>query len=639
MKKRTVIAALLVVPVLLFAIKSARTNMPALISRKTFFGNPEKVNAVLSPNGQSIAYLAPLVKNDEKQVLNIWIRSIDKKDDLPLTNDTDRSIADFFFAHDGSQILYIKDTKGDENWRLYGIDLVTKTVTCYTPFEKVQARVLAHNKQNPTTILLGLNKDDPKLHDVYSLDLKTGKLTFVLKNPGNVAQYAIDSQLKVQGMLQELPTGGKQFLARKNDGWEPIRVYECEDSQNTCFILGFCDKDNSAYILEAKESNTSRIVALNCTTGKITVIAHDDDYDMSSASINPDTHEVEAVCCQKEKEEWRILKQGNFAKVLKAFEGMGNIHVESEDDSSNLWTVMTEKDTDCAVYYLYDAQKNTKKELFKARPDLPVKALSPMESIKFTSRDGLTIHGYITYPRGIPRTNLPMVLFVHGGPWSRDKWHYNSQVQWLANRGYAVMQINYRGSTGYGKKFVSAANKEWGGKMHDDLIDGIDWAVKSGTIDPKKIAIMGGSYGGYAALVGATFTPDVFCCAVDYVGPSNLITFLKSTPAYWELWRAKNNKAIGNPETEQEFLRSRSPLFKADTIKIPLLIAQGAHDPRVNAAESEQIVAALKKHGIPHEYLLFPDEGHGFIKAENRLKVFAATETFLARYLGGRCEA
>ena len=640
MKKRFIIAALLIAPLLMYAVSRTLNSTPTLIPRKVFFGNPEKVDAKVSPDGRHIAYLAPLDKNDEKQVQNLWIKSIDKQDDRPLTRATDRALSEYFFSEDSSQILYTKDTNGDENWKLYGVDIVTEAVTCYTPFDKVQVRVYQYTKHKPNSILIGLNKDNPKLHDIYELDIKTGAITFVLKNPGNVADYAIDSMLNVRGVLQETSTGGKQFLARNNNEWKVIRSYDCEDSQNNCFVIGFWDAQNSVYLLEAKDSATAEVVALNCQTGKTTVIAHDDVFDISNASINPDTHEVEAVSSKKEKPEWRILKEeSGTAKVLRAFAGMGNIHIESQDNAGKLWTVMTEKDTSGAVYYLYDAEKDIKTELFKTRPKLVGAQLASMEPIKYTSRDGLTIYGYITYPYGTARTNLPTVLFVHGGPWMRDTWGYNSLVQWLANRGYAVMQINYRGSCGYGKKFISAANKEWGGKMHDDLIDGVNWAVQKGVIDPKRIAIMGGSYGGYAALVGATFTPDVFCCAVDYVGISNLITFLKSTPSYWELWRAKNNKAIGNPETEQEFLKSRSPLFKADAIKIPLFIAQGAHDPRVKQAESEQIVEALKKHNIPHEYLLFPDEGHGFTKAENRLKLYAATEAFLARYLGGRCEA
>lgn len=644
MNKRIAIISVIFIPLFLIALKNTGSK-PAqasveYIPLKTFFGNPEKVSPSISPDGKRIAYLAPLVKNDENQMLNIWVKSVDKNDDKPLTKDADRSVHEFFWSYDNEQILYLKDTDGDENWKLHGINLETKKVTRYTPFDKVQTHIFAYNKHHPTTILLGLNKDNPESHDVYSLDLTTGKLTLVMKNPGKVDMFAIDSNLSVRGYFQEKDDGSKQFVAKNGDSWKVIRTYSEQDNQINTHILGFCDTKNSAYILESKGSDKAQIIALNCATGKVKIIGNDTTYDMAGAYINPDTHEIEAVSCEKEKLEWTVLKKDStFARVLSAFSGMGNVHITDCDTLQKLWIVTIEKDTSCAVYYVYNAQENTKTELFKARPNLPCHALAPMDPIKITSRDGLALHGYITYPREVGRKNLPMVLYVHGGPWARDSWGYHGLVQWLANRGYVVLQLNFRGSTGYGKKFLNASNKQWAAKMHDDLIDGVEWAIKSGFVDPKKIAIFGGSYGGYAALVGATFTPDTFCCAVDICGPSNLITLLNTFPPYWKLWRAKFDAQIGNVDTEQEFLQSRSPLFKVDAIKIPLLIAQGAQDPRVKQAESEQIVEALKKRNIPYEYILFPDEGHGFVKAENRLKAYAAIDAFLARYLGGRCEA
>jgi dipeptidyl aminopeptidase/acylaminoacyl peptidase len=355
--------------------------------------------------------------------------------------------------------------------------------------------------------------------------------------------------------------------------------------------------------------------------------------------VHPDTYEPQAVSFTKDRQEWKVLDESikaDFDAVTKL--DHGDFSVYDRDDADRTWLIGFTKDDGPVSYYAYDREGKKGTFLFVSRPVLQKYTLARMEPISFTSRDGLTIHGYITYPPGKTKTNLPMVLNVHGGPWARDTWGYNGEAQWLANRGYACLQINFRGSTGYGKDFVNISDKEWGGKMHNDLVDGVKWAVDKGIAYPKKIAIYGGSYGGYAALVGATFTPDLFCCAVDIVGPANLVTWITSVPPYWATFRTILYQRIGNPETEEEFLKSRSPLYKVDQIKIPMLIAQGANDPRVPQEESKQIVEALKKNGIDYEYLLFPDEGHGFARPENRLKFYAAAEKFLAKHLGGRFE-
>ena len=316
----------------------------------------------------------------------------------------------------------------------------------------------------------------------------------------------------------------------------------------------------------------------------------------------------------------------------------GDFAITSRDDTDTTWVVSFTVDNGPVPFYTYDRQSRAVTFLFSSRPSLSNYSLANMEPITFTSRDGLAIHGYLTLPVGKEKSNLPLILNVHGGPWVRDGWGYNPEAQWFANRGYACLQVNYRGSTGYGKDFLNAGNKEWGGKMHDDLVDAVYWAIEQGIADPKKVAIYGGSYGGYAALAGATFTPDLFCCAVDIVGPSNLITLIQTIPAYWTPLVKVFHLRVGNPDTEEDFLKSRSPLFKVDQIKIPILIAQGANDPRVKQAESEQIVEAMKSKGIEYEYMLFPDEGHGFAKPENRLRFYAAAEKFLAKHLGGRFE-
>lgn len=643
MNKRYGILLLIILPLALLAIRNHLLSQTVpLIPRKLIFGNPERVSPSLSPDGTQLAYLAPLDTSDEKAVLNIWIQTLGKNDAKPLTAETERSLGSYFWSSDGTQILFLKDTKGDENWRLYGITLATKEITNYTPFEKVQTRIIHHNNKESSVILLGLNKDNPELHDAYALDLKTNKLTLLCKNPGGVIQWVPDRNLTIRAALKEKEDGSKEVLYRKDEKspWNVVRTYSIDDNNHLCYIRGFSDKHRCIYIGECTDHDTTRLVAYNIDTEEITVLAQDATYDLISYFVHPDNEDVELVSFEKAKEEYVILKPDSIsARVIKAFSRFdGNIHILSWSKNLDRCIIGIERDICSATYYLYDDATGAITELFKARPHLKNEYLALMEPISLKSRDGLTLEGYLTYPKNSTRSKLPLVLVVHGGPQARDSWGYNPQVQWLANRGYAVLQINYRGSLGYGKKFVLACEREWGGKMHDDLIDTVNWAIDKGIADPKKIAIYGGSYGGYAALCGAALTPDVFCCAVDLVGISNLLTFSKSIPPYWKVYLAKIYKMIGNPETETEFLKSRSPFFKADAIKCPLLIAQGAHDPRVAQAESEQIVEALKKRGIEHEYLLFPDEGHGFANAHNKLKFFAAAEKFLARHLGGRCE-
>jgi dipeptidyl aminopeptidase/acylaminoacyl peptidase len=378
---------------------------------------------------------------------------------------------------------------------------------------------------------------------------------------------------------------------------------------------------------------------MDIASGKSEVIAADPQYDVSGALVHPDTYEIQAVSFTKDRTEWTVLDKS----ISKDFKGIsklarGDFGVSSRDDADRTWLVTFTTDNGPVTYWAWDRKAGKGIKLFSARPELEKYTLSTMEPISFTARDGLIVHGYLTLPPDAKLKNLPLVLNVHGGPWYRDSWGYDGEAQWLANRGYAVLQVNFRGSTGYGKDFLNAGDREWGGKMHNDLVDAIDWAIKKGIADPKKVAIYGGSYGGYAALVGAAFTPDLFCCAVDIVGPSNLITFLNSVPPYWATLQATFHKRIGHPENDAEFLKSRSPLFKVDQIRIPMLIAQGANDPRVKQAESEQVVEAMKQKGINVEYMLFPDEGHGFAKPENRLKFYGAAEKFLAQYLGGRYE-
>ncbi len=582
-----------------------------------------------------MAYLAPV-----NGVLNVWVGTVGQDDYQPVTKDTDRGVRFYFWAADNQHIMYIQDVGGNENWRLYATDLESKETRDLTPFENVQVQVIDRDKHFPNELLIAMNKENPQVHDVYHLDLTTGELTLVAKNPGNIMQWVIDTQFKVRGAVTALPDGGTELLIRDNEqaGWRKLITWNADDAL-TSGPVGFTRDGESLYLEDSREANASRLVRLNIATGALDVLAADPHYDVGSVVINPDSYDVQAVAFNKDRVEWVVLDESiraDFDRIRDIHQG--DFFITSRDDADTTWIVAFTVDNGPVPFYAYDRKNQSATFLFDNQPELSKYTLAHMEPITFTSRDGLTIHGYLTLPPGAGRENLPMVLDVHGGPWHRDAWGYNPEAQWFANRGYACLQVNFRGSTGYGKDFLNAGNKEWGRNMHNDLVDGVNWAIQQGIADPKRIAIYGGSYGGYAALVGATFTPDLFCCAVDIVGPSNLITLIKTIPPYWSTFLATFHKRVGNPDTEEEFLKSRSPLFRVDQIKIPMLIAQGANDPRVKQAESEQIVEAMKSKGISYEYMLFPDEGHGFAKPENRLKFYAAAEKFLARYLGGRYE-
>ncbi len=606
-----------------------------IIPREVLFGNPEKASPRISPDGTMLAYIAPL-----DGVLNVWVRTIGQEDDRAVTKDDNRGIRRYFWAKDSQHIMYLQDVGGNENWRLYAVNLATAETRDLTPYDDVQVRILDRDKHFPNELLIEMNKENPRVHDVYHLDLTTGDLRLVGRNPGNFAGWLADTELKVRGAMAATPEGGFDLLIRDSEDatWNKVLTWDTENSLSSD-ALGFTKDGRSVYCIDSRDANTGRLVKLNIASGQVEVLAEDPQYDVSQVMGNPDTYEVQAVVFERARREWQILDESvrdDFEAISKL--DHGDYFVYDRDNADDTWLVGFVKDDGPVSYYAFDRTAKTGTFLFDHRSALNKYGLASMEPASFKARDGLTIHAYITYPPGKGKKNLPMVVNVHGGPYARDSWGYHPEAQWLANRGYVCLQVNYRGSAGYGKDFLNAANREWGGKMNQDIVDAANWAVEQGIADPEKIAIYGGSWGGYAALVGVTFTPDVFCCAVDLVGPSNLISWMASIPPYWSSLTPLLYERVGNPETEPEFLKSRSPLFKVDQIKVPMLIAQGANDPRVPAAESEQIVAALEEKGIDYEYLLFPDEGHGFAKPENRLKFYAAAEQFLSKHLGGRFE-
>jgi len=605
-----------------------------LIPRDVLFGNPERASPELSPDGTRLAYLAPL-----DGVLNVWVGAADGTGMRPVTRDTDRGVRFYTWAHDNRHLLYLQDQGGDENWRLHKVEPDTERDEDLTPYPNVQVQLVAHVKQRPHDVLLAMNHEDERLHDVYHLDLRTNALQRVVQNPGDVSSWLADADLAVRACVAATDDGGTVLRLRDGPeaGWRDAVVWGPADALSSGPVA-FRRDGRSLYLLDSRDANATRLVRFDTRTGARDVLAHDPRYDVSGLELHPDTREVQLVGFMRERHDWEVHDPA-IAEDVAALRALhpGDFDIAARTHADDRWVVAFSRDTAPVSYWLYERGARRGTFLFHTRPDLAAYALGEMRPIALDARDGLRLEGYLTLPPAA-RGPLPTVLNVHGGPWHRDTWGYDPEAQWLANRGYACLQVNYRGSTGYGKDFVNAGNREWGAAMHDDLVDTVRWAVAQGIADPERTAIYGGSYGGYAALVGATFTPELFRCAVDIVGPSNLITFIETIPPYWSTFLSMLKERVGDPDTEPEFLRSRSPLTFVDRIRIPVFIAQGANDPRVKQSESEQIVAALTAKGIPHEYMLFPDEGHGFAKPENRLKFYAAAERFLAEHLGGRTE-
>jgi dipeptidyl aminopeptidase/acylaminoacyl peptidase len=622
----------------------AQTEVP-LIPRAKIFGNPTQTAGRLSPDGKWLSWIAP-----RDGVLNIYVAPAgNPKAAKALTAEKVRPIRQYFWSPDSKQILFINDKGGDENFLLYGVDVVSGAQRTLTPFEKTRVQIVGNSPLVRDRILVGVNNRDAKWHDVHSLDLATGKLTPVMINTGGYAGFMADRNLAIRIAVKPRPDGGSEFyrvVAGKVDE-KPFEEVALEDSQTTS-PAGFTSDGKTLYWIDSRGRDTSALFAQDLATGKKTLLAESPKADIGGALGNPKTGRIEAYAVNYLKNEWTALdpKVKGDLDFLKS-NLKGELAVTSRTDADDKWLVAVDPVTAPSTTYLYDRKARKLTKLYVSRPELEGAPLAAMIPIEIKSRDGLNMVSYLTLPPGSdangdgrPEKPVPMVLLVHGGPWARDAYGYNGSHQWLANRGYAVLSTNFRASTGFGKKFLSSGNLMWGTKMHDDLLDAVDWAVARGVTTSDKVAIMGGSYGGYATLAGLAFTPERFACGVDIVGPSNLETLLKTIPPYWEAGKAQMYARMGNPSTPEgmALLKERSPLYKADQIKRPLLIGQGANDPRVNVAESEQIVNAMKAKGIPVTYVVFPDEGHGFARPQNNIAFNAVAENFLAKCLGGRAE-
>jgi dipeptidyl aminopeptidase/acylaminoacyl peptidase len=634
-------------------------SLPDLVPRTVLFGNPDHMAPAVSPDGSRIGWVAP-----EDGVLNVWVGPLDGSAPArAVTHDRDRGVRTYMFCHDDRHLVYLQDTAGDESWRLYVLDLESGQARLATPGEGVQARILTHNRWHRGTVLVGLNDRDPQLHDVHTLDLATGELTLVARNPGFV-DWLVDSDLRLRGAVTMDDEGGAQVLLRSEMPPSAAAGPDASASDPTAYthylaippddaastdVLGFTRAPDGGpgalLLLSSIGSNATRLERHDLVSGERAVLAGDEQYDVAGAWQDPQTLEVQAVEFLRERQEV-VLLDGSLRADLDALYGLrirdgvgdGEISVGRRERSDRIWTVSVSPSDGPVQFFVYDRGTKQARHLFAHRAELVGRPLAVMEPFSYPARDGLTVHGYVTFPPGLERRELPAVLDVHGGPWARDTWGFDAEAQWLANRGYVCVQVNFRSSTGYGKEFVNAGDKQWGAAMQDDLTDAVAHVVAQGWVDPARVGIYGGSYGGYAVLAGAAFTPDVYRCGVDIVGPSNLLTLLASVPDYWRPMISLMYRRVGNPQTDADLLRERSPLSAVDKIRIPLLVVQGANDPRVKQAEAEQIVAALTEKGLPHEYLLFEDEGHGMAKPQNRERFYARAEAFLAEHLGGRVE-
>jgi dipeptidyl aminopeptidase/acylaminoacyl peptidase len=622
------------------AARAVSTSDSRIIPRDILFGNPEYASPSLSPDARFLAYLKP----SDEGVLNVWVRTVGAADDHQVTTDTYRGIRFFTWAEDSQTLLYLQDSGGDENFHVWGINamIAGSVAKDLTPYDGVKAQNLSTNKRFPNTILVGMNKRNPQLFDMYRVDLQTAEACLDTENPGDVMAWHIeDEAFTVRAASASNPDDSSTIVRVRDspdDEWRELVTFPYgEEGEFVSF-----SKDGKTCLMQTTiGSDTKELVRMDLATcAKLETIAADPRCDVGAVMQDRDTKELLAVAFNYARLERRYFNEAvesDFAFLGEQGPEGAEPLVVSRDREDQSWVVAFRRDDGPMEYAIYSRVAKTVTPLFVSQPALKEYKLAPMECVNIEARDGLKMVGYLTRSRADVAT--PMVLLVHGGPWARDSWGFNPSAQWLANRGYAVLQVNYRASTGFGKSFLHAGDRQWGAKMQDDLTDSVRWAVSQGIALEDKICIYGGSYGGYACLAGLTFTPDVYACGVDIVGPSNAKTLLDSIPAYWKPIRNDLLLKIGNIDEDEEFNRAISPLFHAEKITVPLLIGQGANDPRVKQAEADQIVQAMIDKSIPVDYILYPDEGHGFARPQNRIDFQGRTELFLEKHLGGRSES
>ena len=613
---------------------SVSADTEPLIPRQILFGNPVKASPRISPDGTRLAYLAP----SDKGVLNVWLRTIGKQDDAQVTNDTHRGIRIHFWAEDGKHIFYVQDLGGDENWHVYSVDLETKQVRDLTPYQGVRAANIMLDKKFPQQMLVGLNLRDRRVFDMYRVDLETGAVVPDTQHPGDVLGWVTDPEFQIRACQAQNPRDASTVVRVRDNRDAPWRDLAILPFGENGGVVDFAADGKSLYFTTSMGADTTRLVRIDAATGKeLETIARDPKVDLGDAIIHPDTKKVQAVGFSYLKNEWRVLDPAireDFAALAKL--GRGEFYLGGRDRADKTWLIVYQVDDGPVAWYAYDRPTKKAELLFVTQPDLATYQLAKMEPVVIKARDGFQLVSYLTLPPGA-KGRVPLVLNVHGGPWGRDGWGFDPEAQWLANRGYACLQVNFRGSTGFGKKFLHAGDMQWGvGSMQHDLTDAVKWAVAKGIADPKKICIYGGSYGGYATLAGLVFTPELYACGVDIVGPSNVKTLFQAMPAYWAPFKRQFVLQVGDVENDEAFNRKISPLFHAENIRVPLIVAQGANDPRVNIREADQIVKAMRDKNLPVTYVVYTDEGHGFARPNNRLDFYGRVDEFLAKQLGGR---
>lgn len=612
-----------------------------LIPRKLLFGNASRLGPKLSPDGRTLSWLAPV-----EDVLNIWLAPTDKPEKArPLTRTKGRPILWHEWSADGRHVMFLNDLNGDENHHLYVAEPTSGALRDLTPYGTIHAQLYLWSPDLPGRVIVGLNDRDASWHDLWSIDLSTGKRTLLYENQELFGSFSLDWQGNLRlGRRRVEGSGDSEILQFDNGIWRPWRRIPFEDDLTTWPIL-FNRAGTHFSMLSSIDRDTSALVRIDVASDQEELLAEHAKADLGYRLFHPTTFEIEAIACEPIRQEWIVLDAQitpAFAAIRKAMPGRDFI-VDSKSDDNNLWLVTTYSAEEPAIFHLLDRREGTMRELFRARPDLAPYRLAGMEGVIIASRDGLDLVSYLSLPPDQaprPKTPLPMVLLVHGGPWARDAFGYHRVHQWLANRGYAVLSVNYRASSGFGKAFLNAGDKEHAGKMHDDLIDAVEWAIGEGIADRARVAIMGWSYGGYASFVGATFTPDVFCCTVPIVGITDLVTLMENRPPYWAGFMEHFHRRYADVRTEEgrAWLRARSPIYKVDEITKPMLIGHGANDIRCTLAQSDLIVEAMQKKGLEVTYVVYPDEGHGFARPENNLSFFTIAELFFAKHLGGRCE-
>lgn len=631
MKTKTLLSCFAVLFLFMFQTTTELLAQPSknkIIPLSDFFRNPEKSSFRLSPDGTKIAFMQPW-----KTRMNIFVQSVGSTQTTQVTFATERNIQGFFWKND-NKLVYLQDKGGDENFHLFSVDAQGKNPVELTPFEGVRAEIIDDLEDDANVMIIGLNKRTPEIFDAYRIDVNTGNLKMVAENPGNITGWQTDNNgvIRIATTTDGINTS---VLYRENEK-APFQTLLSTNFKQSFAPLYFTFDNKNIYATSNIGRDKSVIVEYDLKAKKETkVLFEHPQVDVSSLLRSKKRKVITGVAFTTWKSEYQFFdasreaQQKKLEAQLKGYE----VAIVSNNKAEDKALVVTYNDKTYGSYYFYDVATDKLTKLADMSPWLNESELCDMKPISYQSRDGLTINGYLTLPKGVPAKNLPVIVNPHGGPWARDEWGFNPEVQFLANRGYAVLQMNFRGSVGYGRNFWEASFKQWGLKMQDDITDGVNWLINEGIADSKKVAIYGGSYGGYATLAGAAFTPDLYACAIDYVGVSNLFTFMQTIPPYWKPFLDMMYEMVGDPVKDKEMMEKVSPVFHVDKIKCPLFVAQGANDPRVNKAESDQMVEALKKRNIAVTYLVKDNEGHGFSNEENKFEFYSTMEEFLKKHM------